>query len=80
MTKRRKQADTDRRSCWHRRALTTDQAAAEASLKACIERIVRAAPPFSASQRAQLAAILGSAAPTTECVNRDAADREDGRS
>ena len=47
--------------------------------QAYIERIVSAAPPFTATQRARLAAILGSAAPAVERTNHDAANREDGR-
>ena len=80
MTEHRTQPGKDREPHRSRRAPTADQAAAEASLEAYIERIVSAAPPFTATQRARLAAILGSAAPAVERVDRDAADREDGRS
>ncbi|MEU4803067.1 hypothetical protein [Actinosynnema sp. NPDC023587] len=66
MTDHLKQPVSVRKPCRSRHALTADQAAAEAGLESYVERIVRAAPPFTASQRARLAAILNNAAPAVE--------------
>ncbi|MFD0204652.1 MULTISPECIES: hypothetical protein [Saccharothrix] len=79
MTGHRKQAGSGRKPCRTRRAVTGVQAATEAGLEAYVERIVRAAPPFTASQRARIAAILNGAAPSAGRANRTAADHEDGR-
>ena len=79
MSDHRKQAGTGRNPCRSRRAPAADQAAAEASREAHIERIVRAAPPFTASQRARLAAIFNGAAPAAGRTSRKTNGHKDGR-
>lgn len=79
MTDRRKLTNPGGRQCRTRRALTESQAATEAGLEAYVERIVRAAPPLTASQRARIAAILNGTAPAPERANRPSVDHEDGR-
>lgn len=73
MTGRRRLSNSDGRPCRTRRALTETQAAVEPGLEAYVERIVLSAPPFTASQRARIAAILNGAVPAN-CTNRIVAD------
>lgn len=79
MTDHHKQTGTGRKPRRSRRVPVTDQAAAEAARQAHIERIVSAAPPFTASQRARLAAIFNGTAPAARSTRGEANGHEDGR-
>jgi hypothetical protein len=79
MTEHREQAGTGRKPRRSRRAPAGGQAAAEAARQAHIERIVNAAPPFTAGQRARLAAIFNGAAPATGRTDRRTNGQGGGR-